>query len=84
MILLCLQETWTIYYNINVLGNINNDFYLFTGISGVDHTVAILQGRPKATLPLYTQNHEAVILNISRYLTVVRVQLVSQLIMYRA
>ena len=44
--ILCLQETWTIDSNINILGNIHNDF-LFTGISGVDHTVEILQGRPK-------------------------------------
>ena len=41
-----LQETWTIDSNINILGNIHNDF-LFNGISGVDHTVEILQGRPK-------------------------------------
>ena len=54
--ILCLQETWTIDYNINILGNIHNDF-LFTGIFGVDHTVAILQGRPKGVLPFYTENH---------------------------
>ena len=33
------------------MGNIHNDF-LFTGISGVDHTVAILQGRPKGGVAL--------------------------------
>ena len=49
--ILCLQETWTIDSNINILGNIHNDF-LFTGISGVDHTVAILQGRPKGGVAL--------------------------------
>ena len=47
--ILCLQETWTNYSNINILGNIHNDF-LFTGISGVDHTVEILQGRPLVVL----------------------------------
>ena len=49
--ILCLQETWTIDSNINILGNIHNDF-LFTGISGVDHTVDILQGRPKGGVAL--------------------------------
>ena len=39
--IICLQETWTIDYNINILGNNHNDF-IFTGISGVDHTVHIL------------------------------------------
>ena len=33
--ILCLQETWTIDSNINILGNIHKDF-LFTGISGVE------------------------------------------------
>ena len=33
------------------MGNIHNDF-LFTGISGVDHTVSILQGRPKGGVAL--------------------------------
>ena len=52
--ILCLQETWTIDFNI--LGNIHNDF-LFTGISGVDHTVEILQGRPKGGVHFIQKNH---------------------------
>ena len=67
--ILCLQETWAINSNINILGNIHNDF-LFTGISGVDHTVEILQGRPKGGVPiLYKKIHFLVVLGI--YLAVV-------------
>ena len=54
--ILCLQETWTIDSNINILGNIHNDF-LFTGISGVDHTVDILQGRPKGGVSILYKNN---------------------------
>ena len=54
--ILCLQETWTIDSNINIFGNIHKK-NLFTGISGVDHTVEILQGRPKGAFPFYTKHH---------------------------
>ena len=42
---LCLQETWTIDSNLGIFSNIHND-YLFTCISGIDHTIGIIKGRP--------------------------------------
>ena len=48
--MLCLQKAWTIDSNINMLSNIYD--FLFTGITGVDHTVDILQGRPRGGVSL--------------------------------
>ena len=43
--ILCLQETWLLDGNMNKLSEINSD-YVFTGISGVDSSADVLQGRP--------------------------------------
>ena len=43
--ILCLQETWLLNGNMNKLSEINSD-YVFTGISGVDSSADVLQGRP--------------------------------------
>ena len=43
---LCLQETWTIDSNISMFSSIHNN-YLFTCISGIDHTTDIIMGRPQ-------------------------------------
>ena len=47
---LTLQETWTIDSNINILGNIHNEF-LFTGISGVDCWLKFYKVVPKGAFP---------------------------------
>ena len=43
---LCLQEPWTIDSNISMFSSIRNN-YLFTCISGIDHTTYIIKGRPQ-------------------------------------
>ena len=50
--ILCLQVTWTMDSNLEHLFNIHND-YLFTCISGFDHTVNIIKGRPYGGVAIF-------------------------------
>ena len=50
--ILCLQETWTMDSNLEYLFNIHSD-YLFTCISGFDHTVNIIKGRPYGGVAIF-------------------------------
>ena len=50
--ILCLQETWTMDSNLEHLFNIHSD-YLFTCISGFDHTVNIIKGRPYGGVAIF-------------------------------
>ena len=67
--ILCLQETLTIDSNINILGNIHNDF-LFTGVSGIDHTIDISQGRPKGGVALLYRKF------LSSYITPIKISVI--------
>ena len=44
-LILCLQETWLLDSNMDLLGNTHKD-YFYTGVSGVDSKKDIIQGRP--------------------------------------
>ena len=50
--ILSLQETWTMDSNLEHLFNIHSD-YLFTCISGFDHTVNIIKGRPYGGVAIF-------------------------------
>ena len=46
--ILCLQETWTMDSNLEHFSD-----YLFTCISGFDHTVNIIKGRPYGGVAIF-------------------------------
>ena len=50
--ILCLQETCTMDSHLEHLFNIHSD-YLFTCISGLDHTVNIIKGRPYGGVAIF-------------------------------
>ena len=62
---LCLQETWTIDSNISMFSSIHNN-YLFTCISGIDHTTDIIMGRPQGGVAiLYKKSLSDIIKHIT-------------------
>ena len=62
---LCLQETWTIDSNISMFSSIYNN-YLFTCISGIDHTTDIIMGRPQSGVAiLYKKSLSGIINHIT-------------------
>ena len=44
-LILCLQETWLLDSNMDLLSNAHKDYY-YTGVSGADSKNYIIQGRP--------------------------------------
>ena len=62
---LCLQETWTIDLNISMFSSIHNN-YLFTCISGIDHTTDISMRRPQGGVAiLYNKSLSGIIKHIT-------------------
>ena len=67
--ILCLQETWTIDSNLEHIFNIHSD-YLFTCISGFDHTANIINGGPYGGVAIfYKKSMSNVITHISSHIS---------------